>query len=348
MTDFFIRVTRQLEQNLPFVIYSKPGDSRLIGQFQQNDHLYFSEDLTDSGFVMAPFGDGSRILFPDDFSEEIIVAASFGNDEALLMAEAVAGDDANKLFVDMVNRALGQIGEGVLFKVVLSRVEKVKLQNFDPILVFEKLARTYQNAFTYCWFHPKVGMWLGATPEQLIRTDGHQFQSVALAGTRPFNGSSSVKWDVKEQEEQQFVTDYIIESLREISSEISVSSPYTARAGNLLHIKTDIEVTVEEGTGLQTVVAALHPTPAVCGVPKEQALDFIANNEHYDREFYSGFLGEIHKDGRSDLYVNLRCMKVSGKDAHLYVGCGITKDSDPEKEYLETVNKTMTLKRIIK
>jgi isochorismate synthase len=97
----------------------------------------------------------------------------------------------------------------------------------------------------------------------------------------------------------------------------------------------------------------LHPTPAVCGFPKLDAQKFIIENEGYDRTFYAGFLGEWNKDfvsykeNCSDLYVNLRCMKIEDQKAKLYVGGGINKGSNPEKEYIETVNKSLTMKKVL-
>ena len=97
----------------------------------------------------------------------------------------------------------------------------------------------------------------------------------------------------------------------------------------------------------------MHPTSAVCGLPKQEAKYFIQKHEGYDREYYSGFLGELNIDLvtfrtlQTDLFVNLRCMKVKQNKAQLFIGCGITKDSNPEKEYIETVNKSMTMKKII-
>ena len=101
------------------------------------------------------------------------------------------------------------------------------------------------------------------------------------------------------------------------------------------------------------LIDKLHPTPAVCGLPKETAKQFILKNEGYDREFYTGFLGELNIDFRtfkkdnSDLFVNLRCMEVEKNTATIYVGCGITKDSIPEMEYIETVNKSMTIRKVV-
>jgi isochorismate synthase len=98
---------------------------------------------------------------------------------------------------------------------------------------------------------------------------------------------------------------------------------------------------------LQQVIQLLHPTPAVCGFPKEQSKDFILENENYDRTFYTGFLGELNIENQTDLFVNLRCMEIEDAKAHLFMGCGITKDSIPEKEWEESINKSATMKKIL-
>ena len=77
-------------------------------------------------------------------------------------------------------------------KVVLSREEIIDLPNFDLVSQFEKLVNSYPTAFTYCWFHPKIGLWMGATPEQLLKANGNEFQTVALAGTQLFQNQEKV------------------------------------------------------------------------------------------------------------------------------------------------------------
>jgi isochorismate synthase len=137
-----------------------------------------------------------------------------------------------------------------------------------------------------------------------------------------------------------------------------VSKPYSIKAGTIWHIKTDILGTLNTGFGLQKVIQLLHPTPAVCGFPKEVTKAFLLKNENYDRTFYTGFLGELNIENKTDLFVNLRCMEVELASsqkfprfaltkAHLFIGCGITKDSIPEKEWEESVNKSMTMKKIL-
>ena len=353
MIDFFIKVKQQKAQNLPFVLYRKPNNIKLIGFFQNNDHLYFAENFEEMGFVFAPFEGNQMILIPRNQSVkwEALITSSQENDDSDF--EDSEDIHAKEHFENLVQKGIDAIAKGTFKKVVLSRKEIVGLSNFDLVSIFEKLIQNYSTAFCYCWFHPKIGLWMGATPERLLKADTNTFYTMSLAGTQKLQGDKQVVWEEKEMEEQQFVTDFILDNLKKLTSEVSVSSPYTAQAGTLAHIKTDIEGVINDNSSLKEVVSVLHPTPAVCGLPKEVAKNFILEHEGYDREYYTGFLGELNKEGfnkgeiKSDLYVNLRCMQIKDNQAHLYMGCGITKDSIPEKEWGESVNKSMTMKEIL-
>ncbi|MBF6609469.1 MAG: chorismate-binding protein [Flavobacterium sp.] len=350
MTDFFLRIKQQQEQQLPFVMFRKPDDKRLVSYLQSNDHLYFIDDYSEKGFVIAPFNGEPIPYFPESESE-IHTAGWFERKEKVSTSPDCNSQTQKNSFEKLVDSAILSIEKGEFKKVVLSRKEDCSIGDFDAVTAFENLLGSYPSAFVYCWYHPKIGMWLGASPEQLLRCDGRRFSTVALAGTQKFNGSSNVKWHQKEKEEQQFVTDFLLESIRPFASELIVSSPYTARAGKLLHIKTDIEGIFKKEATVKDALQAIQPTPAVCGLPRREALNFIFANEGYDREFYTGFLGEINSGPETepftDLYVNLRCMKIAESTASIYVGCGVTKDSNAEKEYLETVDKSMTIKEIL-
>lgn len=336
---------------LPFVLYSKPNQGKIIGLFQKNDELYLSENLEEAGFVLAPFDGKEQVLIPESNSE--IRISDFVSDGDALGGSPLLDDGYGKAdFESLVQKGIAAINNDAFQKVVLSRKEIVSAGRLDFAVIFERLMQAYPTAFKYCWFHPKVGMWIGATPEQLLKADGNRINTVALAGTQKYEENQEVAWGEKEIEEQKFVTDFIVDNLKDMASELASSRPYTLKAGTLLHIKTDIEAVLKPGNHLKKVISVLHPTPAVCGLPKAAAKDFILRQEGYDREYYSGFLGELNKDfataeSKSDLFVNLRCMQVKENKAHLYIGCGITKDSVPEMEYRETVNKSLTMKRIL-
>ncbi|SHG73788.1 isochorismate synthase [Flavobacterium fluvii] len=347
MEAFFKKAINQFAQNLPFVIYKKPNSNTISGLFQQNDSLFEATDFTEKGFVFASFDGSKTFLIPENQSEtistvfqkkEIVVSRNESNSPNEL---------AKKNFVNLVAKGIQAIGNNEFKKVVLSRKETLELADFDLISVFENLVQLYPTTFVYCFYHPKVGIWLGATPEQLLKAKDKEFLTIALAGTQKDAGSTEVVWPKKEQEEQQFVTDYIVEKLKNVASEMVVSKPYSLKAGSIWHIKTDISGTLNSSSSLREVALLLHPTPAVCGFPKDKSKAFILENENYDRSFYTGFLGELNIEEQTDLFVNLRCMEIEDSQAHLFMGCGITKDSVPEKEWEESCNKSVTMKKVL-
>lgn len=346
------KVQNQLAQKLPFVLYCKPNSEEIIGLFQQNDTVYKVEDYTEKGFVFASFDGNQTYIIPENQSEIMRFVwdkkeFSFPEKEVL-----VADESEKKEFENLVAKGIQGIKNQEFKKVVLSRKETVDLVDFDLETTFEKLVQLYPTTFVYCFFHPKLGTWLGATPEQLLKANDSVFETIALAGTQKANDSSAVIWKQKEKEEQQFVTDYIVNKLKNVASDVLVSEPYSIQAGSIWHIKTDISGVLNLDSSLQQVVSLLHPTPAVCGLPKEDSKAFILENEKYDRNFYTGFLGELNSSltnetQSSDLFVNLRCMQIVENKALLYMGCGITKDSIPEKEWEESSNKSVTMKKVL-
>lgn len=176
-------------------------------------------------------------------------------------------------------------------------------------------------------------------------------------------GTSDVAWEEKEINEQQMVTDHIAQSLK--GSNFVVGQTYTKKAGGLLHICTEIGGKLNDDDNLTNLIEKLHPTAAVCGLPKGEAEDFIDAEEGYSRSFYTGFLGELNLEPvqqkgaseksktkkYSNLFVNLRCIQVVEEkevQAFLYIGGGITEASDPEAEWEETVEKSLIMKAVLK
>ena len=184
---------------------------------------------------------------------------------------------------------------------------------------------------------------MGATPERLITMSGNRLQTMALAGTRPYGSS---EWGNKEKEEQEFVVREIGNTLKQYTAGelIKYSDAETICAGHLEHLRTTI--TAELSISPIDAAQALHPTPAVGGVPKQMALDFIGRHEQLDRSLYSGFLGVVSQE-QTSLYVNLRCMSIQDHMATVYVGGGITEKSDPQGEWQEVLQKAKTMGRIL-
>lgn len=345
----FDKILQQYQKQLPFVVYKKPNSSKII-VFLQEDDSNNEFLLNQSGFCFISFtsdekyflSENSCTILQEDFKDETH-SSEYKNE--------IYFDENEKIkFEELVSKALNEISINSFDKVVLSRKEEIAIENFNIALAFKKMISLYKNAFCYCFFHTKTGLYFGATPEQFVKIENTSLATVALAATQLH--TENIVWQQKEKNEQQIVTQFLLDSLQPFSTVINFSEPYNHRAGNLVHLKTDIKAQVQI-KDIDKIIKALHPTPAVCGFPKDKAKDFILKNETYKRGFYTGFLGEWNKNFENntmhqyDLYVNLRCMKIEEKKATLFVGCGINKDSNPEKEFLETVYKTHTMKKVL-
>lgn len=365
--DFFKIAENQFQDALPFVLYRKPNSQIVKGFFQENDTVFTSEDLNESGFVFSPFdSENQTILIPIESSEviEVLYSEKSSVVTTLKTHETPILNEDQLFHINLVSKALQFIKIDAFKKVVLSRKETVSLKETNAIVLFQRLLDSYPSAFVYCWYHPKIGLWLGATPETLLSVTGNRFTTMSLAGTQPF--AEQPNWKRKEIEEQELVTQFIVDQLTPKVAQFSVGNVETIQAGQVLHLRTKISGILNNN--LADIVSVLHPTPAVCGLPKKLTKEFILENENYNREFYTGFLGELNiKEERSrnnnrrnvennayasiktvsNLYVNLRCMQLTDTKAHIYIGGGITKDSIPENEYQETVNKAQTMKRVL-
>jgi isochorismate synthase len=202
---------------------------------------------------------------------------------------------------------------------------------------------------------PGAGTWMGASPELLIQVENNRiFRTVALAGTKPFEAGMNLRnvaWTQKEIEEQALVCRYIISNFKKIRlREYDEQGPKTIVAGNLMHLKTTYTVDMKETNFPQlgsVMLQLIHPTSAVCGMPLEESMNFLTEHEGYDREFYAGYLGPVNIESNICLFVNLRCMQLTGDQAVLYAGAGVTADSVPESEWEETEIKLNTLLKVI-
>jgi isochorismate synthase len=128
--------------------------------------------------------------------------------------------------------------------------------------------------------------------------------------------------------------------------DVEENGPRTIAAGSVVHLQTTFRARLPEAERRQLanhMLSRLHPTSAVCGMPRADALSFIRQHEGYARRFYSGYLGPVNLDSRSYLYVNLRCTQLLDSGANLYVGAGITADSVPTNEWRETELKAQTI-----
>ena len=364
--DLTEKIEDQLLKEFPLAIYKKPNREEVAAVFQNDASLNYVVDFTEKGFVFAPYNlEGSAILLKPDKVVKFPYSST-DNNKSYDFDLPKELEDTRVFHINLVSRGLKGIKSGKFRKVVLSR--KIEQPcNTAPLLLFQELIKTYKNAFCYFWYHPKVGTWLGATPELLLKEENRRITTMSLAGTKSVKNNNNPNWGYKEIEEQRLVTEYISSVLESKILNFNISKVKSIKIGNLWHLRTSIYGQIKMG-GLKEILCELHPTPAVCGLPKETAEQFIKNNENYDREYYTGFLGELNfneeldrsassrdrdnkefksVNNKTELFVNLRCMKLADNIASIYVGGGVTSDSDPEKEWKETVDKSATLLRVI-
>jgi len=349
-SEFIEKVNNQYVQNLPFVVYRKPNENTVCAIFQKDTLVHSIKDFTETGFVFAPFdSDKPTILLRAD---KKFNAACPEKGDIRDQTEEVVGDNVfqKAFYINLVKEGIGRIHDGMFQKVVLSRKVEQKFTS-SPVDLFQRLLSTYDTAYCYLWFHPKAGIWLGATPEILLKLENSHLTTMSLAGTQKHIENELANWEQKELQEQALVTSYISSALTDLVSDLKISERESVRAGSLWHLRTRITATIEKGS-LFEIIKALHPTPAVCGLPMKASKAFILENENYDREYYTGFLGELNIENKkvrtTTLFVNLRCMRLIDDTAHIYVGGGVTKGSDPEKEWEETVAKTNTILQVLR
>lgn len=329
----------------PFAIWSLPGSTTWKG-IRQLDHVVKPEfDLDSKGFLIAPFDKdkGQKFIRCDQEIQTIeeleeltsIPTRSFGNGKGDPIQ--ISYDN----YIKSCQSIIDSLKRGEAAKVVLSRVKTISF-NIKPILFFNKLMESYPNAMVFMYSFGNE-IWIGASPETLFKGDLTSFSTMALAGSMPVN--KDPKWTDKEIQEHAYVENYIEAILKGKELNYVKEGPSTVQAGPVLHLKSEYKGKIE-AMEIKPLINALHPTPAVCGIPLEKALDLIKQNEKHDRMDYTGFFGPI-ANNELNLFVNLRSAMILGDKLHLFLGGGITKDSDPDQEWKETEWKAKTLLSIL-
>ena len=230
-------------------------------------------------------------------------------------------------------------------KLVLSRsIELPRTGDETPLQLFQRACERYPRMMICLVYTPQSGLWLAATPEILLAGKDHRWQTIALAGTMKYE--EELRWSDKNIQEQRYVATYITHQLEKFTHDFTEEGPRTARAGHLAHLRSDFLFSLPDESVVGDLLQALHPTPAVCGLPKQEAFRFIQQNEHHDRSYYSGFMGPLFLNGQTNLFVTLRCMQLFRDGYRLYAGGGLLKDSVEEQEWQETETKLDTIRRL--
>lgn len=337
-----------------FLVSPFHNEGREKEVFLQAD-LMVTSSATDHDIkiTLDPVRAASANAFLSDIIEHARVDKGFNFEPS---PEKIDAADDRAVFMHFVEDCVRAIRNGHFKKVVPSRFKDLYLNNaLDPLVQFDKICQSYPAAFASFIFVPGLGTWLGASPEVLVRMEGDHFSTMALAGTQrlsPDQDLREVAWTQKEIEEQAMVSRYIINCFKKIRlREFDEDGPKTMKAANLIHLLTEFEVDMKSVNFPQlgsVMTELLHPTSAVCGMPLEPSMNFLKTHEHYDRQLYSGYLGPVNIQGVTELFVNLRCMRLYDKSVRAFVGAGVTEASLPEKEWLETEYKSQTMLDLIK
>lgn len=306
-----------------------------------------------SGFVFAPFhaGDSAPLALLDVATHEVMEAVRVVDSKPRDFTENESRQDYRRAFGRIQARMAGT----GLKKVVLARRADIELKEpLDAHEVFAKACTMYPHQMVALVSTALTGTWLMATPELLIERQGESWTTMALAGTMATPGP----WSEKNMREQRIVADYIHDCLARSCAFVNRRPPRTVTAARLFHLRTDFEFALRDDADVVDVLNDLFPTPAVCGMPKQEAMKAILGEEALDRRYYSGFCGlwnmpmstpfaSQDDDAATALYVSLRCMEMKGKSLGLYAGGGLLDESEEATEWEETEKKMQTMKALL-
>lgn len=307
--------------------YRFPGEEPqcIEGNFVQ------TEIIDSQFFIVTDFNQKSKYYWSED-APQITTAQNlpFCIDKAAYLSQA--------------QQLIKDLNRGMADKIVLSRIKKSAQIVADPKQLYEKLLLNYPSALVYYFHDTILGSWIGASPEILIERTTTNWRTMALAGTKPT--TSKRDFTHKEYNEHAMVSDFIEGQLQQIPrSRVQVSDIQHLSSGPVTHLLQELTWQMSDSV-LPLLLKHLHPTPAVAGLPKKVALQYLAATERHERGLYAGIIGRATQ-GEQKLYVNLRCGSLIDQQLFCYVGGGFTPDSAADQEWEETENKSQTLLRLL-
>lgn len=342
-----------------FFAYRLPGSDKTVG-FRSKRCINLNECYDKSGNYSDKFSINEPGFIAWPFDSEEYPAVFIPSDEIMdELPERVEGNyleffpgestdiQAHREEIEHIQSFLEEVAGTTQTepKVVAARV-KLMEGDFSPRKIFERLTMIPGENFIFCFFTPATGLWIGASPELLLRGRGNEIATMSLAGTRKRGAEGD--WDVKNLAEQRTVTDFILSALRDSGVEAEEGELMVKPTGEVEHLVTHIHGILPESSSLLSVATRLSPTPALSGYPREKAMKIIGRHEQWPRAWYGGFCGPITEDGNAEFYVNLRSGCFIPGWAALYAGGGITLRSDAEEEWEETERKLQTMLFAIK
>ncbi len=317
---------------------------RLPGDAPNRMHLFMGPETLHPISVsqLSQINDNPRFFFtPWNTSETIFELSDFRGimnlGEAFLWIDEIhkrqIGTQSTSFenFETSIDKAKDEITWGNFEKVVLAREKYIpaEIDTTELGTIFYALCKAHPQAFVYICSSQNWGTWMGASPETLVNYSSGTVSIMSLAGTL-FNDNE--EWSSKESAEQT-VTSKFIESCLNWSPTDSVAVR-ELRQGKLRHLMSVYQKNWNRER-LPDLVVSLSPTPAVCGNPRNSALQFIQENESFKRDLYAGYIGISRPDGLIT-NVNLRCAEIGANGIRLLAGCGINKDSQAQREWEES------------
>jgi len=244
-----------------------------------------------------------------------------------------------------VEAALREIADGGFEKVVLARSISVREKgDYDPRALLDTLRRAHPTCAIFAVARPGA-IFLGATPECLVRIVEGRVETASVAGSAPRGRSPEedrelgrqLRESKKEQTEHAFVVRALCDALAAHCDALEVrESPRLMRLQDIQHLETPITGHLRARRSILEVLGSIHPTPAIAGAPREAALEWLSLNENLDRGWYSGPIGFVDSEGGGEFYAALRSAVLRGNEARLFAGAGVVDGSDPESELRET------------
>lgn len=344
-------ISKLREANMPFVLFREPSKPAKFlvqdAELEQNKLLNISQ----RGFYLFPFSrneESMPLFFRPDYINEWESIESFNFNIRKLALPEIRAQELFEVdqdnYMDDLKKYLLEFEGGTLQKAIYSRVRNENLdQSLNISQFFKDLSHKYPKAFTYVVNIPGDGMWIGASPELLLSYSDGRAKTVALAGTLKINRNiPAPEWTRKEIDEHRLVEKHIMKLCDDMNLDYEKSAVRSSSTGKVYHLKSDfsIKITPDE---IINFLSDLHPTPAISGLPQKESLDLIYKVEKHQRSYYCGFLGWVEDIDNFKLFINLRCLKLQGRQYSLFAGGGITPDSDIKKEWDETEIKMATL-----
>ncbi|QLH78705.1 isochorismate synthase [Halosimplex rubrum] len=243
-----------------------------------------------------------------------------------------------------VEAAVERIRSGTLRKVVLAGALTVDLRDELSVpSVYERLSETYPDCFRFLVAPEDGGQFFGATPERLVSRDGRTVRTEALAGSTGRGDTpeedewlaSELQGSEKDRHEHDLVVEAIKTQLDPYATSISTGDRTVRRLATVQHLQTPVTAELAEDDHVLSLVEALHPTPAVGGLPPDEALETIKETEAFDRGWYASPVGWFDAEGDGTFAVAIRSAVATERRATLFAGNGIVGDSDPDREWDE-------------